>query len=313
MIDDERTIVFQFDALEVNVNFNHLRVFWSVAKNLSYSRAAEELYISQPTVSLQVKKLEHELEIDLIEQLGKKVYLTEAGQRLYSYANSIFTQASEAKLAMQELKGLHSGFLKIGASTTPGIYLLPAMISSFHDLYPGVEISLDISNTHKVRQQLLDNQLDLGIVGEELIIDSKLHIEALLEDELVVITAVNHPLSEERFISLEELLQQRLILRERGSSTREVLEQKVCSHGHELKVAMQLSSVEAIKQAVITNLGVSIVSKLTIGLEVDAGVLHTLTISELPLKRQINFTYHKDKKLSPAMMEFIYYLRQLRR
>lgn len=290
------------------MNFNHLRVFLVVAKNLSYSRAAEELFISQPTVSIQVKKLEEELGIDLFEQLGKKIYLTEAGKLLYSYVNRIFSLAVEAELAVQELKGICSGQLVIGASTTPGIYLLPEIIGSFQELYPGLGISLEISNTHKVQEQLLLNQLDLGVVGEELMMDPQLQIEPLIEDELVVIVAAGHPLAERQSITLEELLQQRLILRERGSSTREVLEEKVRHQGNQLKVAMQLSSVEAIKQAVAANLGVSIVSKLSVGLELGAGVLSILSFSDVQLVRQINLAYHKDKKISPAVREFMSYL-----
>ncbi|MDA8210268.1 MAG: selenium metabolism-associated LysR family transcriptional regulator [Clostridia bacterium] len=290
------------------MNFNHLKVFLVVAKNLSYSRAAEELFISQPTVSIQVKKLEEELGIDLFEQLGKKIYLTEAGKLLYSYVNRIFSLAVEAELAVQELKGLCSGQLVIGASTTPGIYLLPEIIGSFQELYPGLGISLEISNTHKVQEQLLLNQLDLGVVGEELMLDPQLQIEPLIEDELVVIVAAGHPLAERQSITLEELFQQRLILRERGSSTREVLEEKVRHQGNKLKVAMQLSSVEAIKQAVAANLGVSIVSKLSVGLELGAGVLSILSFSDVQLVRQINLAYHKDKKISPAVREFMRYL-----
>lgn len=287
------------------MNFNHLKVFWAVAKNLSYTRAAEELYLSQPTVSIQLKKLEEALGLDLLEQLGKKIYLTQAGELLYPYVNRIFSLATEAESAIQELKGLRSGRIIIGASTTPGIYLLPAIISSFQQNYPRLEISLEISNTHQVQEHLLLNQLDLGVVGEELTIDPQLIIQPLLADDLLIIAAKEHPLALRKSVSFAEFLTQRLILRERGSSTREVLEQSVHSRSLQLKVAMQLNSIEAIKQAVIANLGVSVISKFTVGLEVKAGLLRAIPFSDLSLSRQINLVYHKEKKLSPVMQVFV--------
>lgn len=291
------------------MNFNYLKVFRAVAKNLNYSRAAEELYISQPTVSIQVKKLEEELGLDLFEQFGKKIYLTQAGELLYSYANKIFALAEDAKATIEELKGLKAGRLLIGASTTPGIYLLPAIIASFQETYPNLEVSLEISNTHAVQERLLANQLDLGIVGEELLVDPNLHVEALTEDELVIIAAPNNPLTAGKPVILQDVLDQRLILRERGSSTREVLEEKIREVGGRLKVSMQLGSVEAIKQAVAANLGISVVSKFAIALEVSTGVLQTLTVPGLHLARQINLVYHKDKHLSKGALGFISYLK----
>ncbi|MHB8840399.1 MAG: selenium metabolism-associated LysR family transcriptional regulator [Candidatus Aquicultor sp.] len=291
------------------INFNHLRAFWAVAKNSSYSQAAQELYVSQSTVSIQVKKLEDELGIDLFEQLGKKVFLTGAGTELYSYANKIFSLAGEAESTLRELGGLQSGRLVIGASTTPGIYLLPLIISAFQKEHPSLDIVLDISNTHLVQEQVLNNQLDVGIVGQELAND-RLYVELLLQDELVVIAAPDHRLAEKQSISMDELLQQRLILREPGSNTREVVEEKARSLGLTVKASMQLSSVEAIKKTVSANLGVSVVSRSAINLELTSGTLKALSFGDEPLLRQINLTYHKDKKLMPAAREFIAYLKR---
>ncbi|MHB1128396.1 MAG: selenium metabolism-associated LysR family transcriptional regulator [Bacillota bacterium] len=294
------------------MNFNHLRVFWGVAKNLSYTKASEELFLSQPTISIQVKKLEEKLGMDLIDQLGKRIYLTEAGNLLYSYASQIFSLATEAESAVQELKGMRSGKVVVGASTTPGIYLLPAVIGSFQETHLDMDISLEIANSHEIQEQLLVNQLDLGVVGEELSIDPAIKTEPLWEDELVPIVAAGHPLADRQEISLEELLKQRLILRERGSSTRDVIEEKVRHEGKHVSAVMQLKSVEAIKQAVAANLGVSIVSRFAVGLEVQAGILRTLSLTDMQLVRKINLIYHKDKKLSPAVREFMDNLRKLK-
>ncbi len=291
------------------MNFNHLKIFWAVAKNLSYSRAAQELYISQSTVSIQVKKLEEELGVDLFEQLGKKIYLTKAGEELFAYAGKIFSLADEAKVAIDELKGIHSGRLVIGASTTPGIYILPPIISSFQQKYPDLDISLEVSNTHKVQEQLVANELDLGVVGQELAND-QLYIELLLHDELVIITSADHALAAEPSISIDELARERIILREPGSNTREIIERKAHMLGHTLKAALQLSSVEAIKKAVAANLGVSIISRFAIDLELTSGVLKAHRFSDGQLLRQINLTYHKDKRLSPAAQAFMQHLKR---
>ncbi|MDA8233655.1 MAG: selenium metabolism-associated LysR family transcriptional regulator [Clostridia bacterium] len=290
------------------MNFNHLKVFQAVAKNLSYSLAAEELFVSQPTVSIQVKKLEDDLGIDLFEQLGKKIYLTEAGEVLYAYANRIFSLAADAETEVRELQGLRRGRLVLGASTTPGIYMLPSLLGTFLEQYPKIDYSLQVSNSHRVQEQILANQLDCGIVGEEIRLNPLLVVEPLYEDELQVIVAKAHPLAGQGHLLLEELLEQRLILRERGSSTREVLEEKVLGQGRTLKVSLQLDSIEAIKQAVVANLGVSIVSKLSVESEITAGRLAMLRIQDLELVRKINLVYHREKRLSPIVKEFIKHL-----
>lgn len=287
------------------MNFNHLKVFLAVAKNLNYSRAAEELFISQSTVSIQINKLEDELGIELFEQLGKKVYLTQAGELLYFYTKRIFSLEEEAELTLQEFKGIFTGRLVIGASNTPGIYLLPPIIGSFQKKYSNLSISLKISNTHDVQEKILANQLDFGVVGEELVMAPQLNINHLFKDELVVIAAKVHPFAAYKSIPLKELLKEKLILRERGSSTREVLEEKLRIRDEHVNPVMELNSIEAIKQTVAANLGLSIVSKLAIQTETAAGVLHILTIDDLPLKRQINLIYHKDKSLAPSAVEFI--------
>ena len=291
------------------MNFNHLRVFQAVAENLSYTQAAEKLFVSQSTVSIQIKKLEEELEVDLFEQFGKKIYLTEAGERLFTYTNRIFSLVVDAKLALRDLKGLNMGKLVIGASTTPGSYILPTVIGSFQEKYPNIDISLEISNTHQVQKKILANKLDFGVVGEEFIMDPLLEVEPLLDDELVVIVPKGHLLAERQSITSEELLQHRFILRERGSSTREVFEEKINIKDKTLKVALQLNSLEAIKQAVVANLRISIVSKFAAEREVAAGRLFILRLTDLELIRQINLVYHKDKKLSPIVKKFMGHLK----
>jgi len=291
------------------LNLHQLRIFYIVAKNLSFSRAAEELFISQPTVSVHIQKLEANLNLKLFDYLGKKVHLTETGQLLYTYAQKIFALADEAEMSLKELQGLKRGHVRIGASSTPGMYLLPKITAHFKESYVNIELSLQLANSHAVTELILNNQLDLGVVGEEISDGNDLVITPLVQDELVVIVAANHPFASRRKISPADLLTQEFILRERGSSTREVLEERLNSLQLKVKVAMELGSVEAIKQMVAANLGVSVVSGHAIELERKSGILHVLKVPELNLQRQINLVYHQDKNLSTSALAFIKWLK----
>lgn len=288
------------------MNFNHLRVFVAVAQTLNYSKAGEELHISQPTVSVQVQKLEEELGIDLFEQLGKKIYLTEAGHTLYTYAKKIFGLADIAKEAIEDLRGLKKGSISVGASTTAGIYILPQIIKSFEHQNQGVEINLTIYNSQVIQDLVLSNQLEYAIVGEEVgIIPNDLFIKPVCTDELVGIVSPEHPLAKVGSIAIEELLKQRLVVRQRGSSTRDILEERARRLNLELKASMQFNCVEAIKKAVEAKLGVSIVTKHAIASELKSGTLTVINVTGIDLKRNLNLIYHKEKRFSPLGKTFL--------
>lgn len=291
------------------MNFNHLRVFMTVAQTLNYSKAGEELHISQPTVSVQVQKLEEQLGIDLFEQIGKKIYLTEAGQILYNYAKKIFDLADIAKDTMTDLKGLKRGNISVGASTTAGIYILPKITKSFEQLNQGVEINLTIYNSQVIQDLVLSNQLEYGIVGESIgTAPEDLCIKPLTRDELVAIVSPEHPLANVESLTIQDLLKQRLVLRQKGSSTREILEARARSLGLELKASMQFNCVEAIKKAVEAKLGVSIVSRFAISSELASQTLTVINVTGINLERNINLVYHKEKRFSPlgkAFLDFV--------
>jgi len=291
------------------MNFNHLRVFVAVAQTLNYSKAGEALHISQPTVSVQVKKLEEELGIDLFEQIGKKIYLTEAGQTLYTYAKKIFGLADIAKEAIEDLRGLNKGTISVGASTTAGIYILPQISKSFEHQNQGVEINLTIYNSQVIQDMVLTNQLEYAIIGDGVgIIPSDLYMLPICNDELVAVVSPEHPLARVRSIAIEDLLKQRLVLRQKGSSTRDILEERAGRLGLELKASMQFNCVEAIKKAVEAKLGVSIVTKHAIASELKSGTLTVVNVIGIDLKRKLNLIYHKEKRFSPlgkAFLEFV--------
>ncbi|MEG6522337.1 LysR family transcriptional regulator [Desulfotomaculum sp. 1211_IL3151] len=289
------------------MNLNHFRVFYTVAKNLSYSRAAEELYTSQSSVSIQIKKLEESLGIELFEQMGKKIYLTEAGAAFFACAERVFGLITEARQTIDEIKGYSKGRVFIGASTTPGIYLVPKIIGEFKKYYPGVIPKLQIANSKSVEEMVSKNRLDFGIIGEETTYPGDIHIEPWLKDELLLIFPKGHPLAELSEIKLKNLADFDFILREPGSSTRMIVENSLLVKGFNVKIAMELNNTEAVKQAVSSGLGISIVSKLaTIG----TTNLICKPISDFRLFRMLNVIYHREKTFSPAAQKFLVLLRQ---
>lgn len=287
------------------MNFHQLHIFNVVAKHRSYSKAAAELYLSQPTVSVHLQKLEQELGMELFEQLGRNIYLTDAGRMLYSYTQKIFSLAEEAERALEELQGLHKGRIRLGASTTPGIYYLPNLIGQFKEDYPGIELILEVGNTLEIEKKLLANQLDLGVVGHSAPSEGELIFEPFWKDHLVMIMSPNHPLLQKDEITLEDISRQRFILREPGSSTRQVIDQAFAQHGIHLRVAMEYGSTDGIKYGVAANLGISIVSELAVKLCEQTGLVAVREIPEIEITRDFSLVYHKDKHIAPLTQTFI--------
>ncbi|KJS87177.1 MAG: hypothetical protein JM58_05065 [Peptococcaceae bacterium BICA1-8] len=290
------------------MNFNHLRSFYYVGKYLSFSEAAKNLYISQPTVSIQVRKLEEDLQTKLIEQLGKKIYLTDAGKRLYNYASEIFKLTREANLMINDISDFNIGQVLLGAGTTAGIYLLPELLGSFKAEYPKVEIKLQIGSSKYIIQRLLDNEFDFAVIGEGLVIDLDLISQSITKDELVLIVSPNHPLATRHAVSILDLCNETFILRERGSSSREIFENAIVKNNIKINVAMEFNCVEAIKKAVAANLGISVVSNSSLKLEKQLNVVASLKIKDLDLMRNIYLVYHKDKEFTNIIKNCIRYI-----
>lgn len=286
------------------VNLHQLRIFYTVARLGSFSRAAEELRISQPSVSIQVADLERSLRVDLFEQLGKRIYLTDAGRVLEDYARRILNLVEEANSALAEVAGEFRGRLTIGASTTPGTYVLPRVIGAFQEKYPNVTVTLDIANTRRIQERILRNELDLGIVGWE-VSSHNLEVLPLLEDELVLVVPPGHQLAQAENVQAKVLRDQRVIMRERGSGTREAAEAALREAGVVLSPAMELGSNEAIKEAVAAGLGVTILSTLAVAPEVAARRLVVVPMDDLSIRRSFRVVYHRDKRMGKALRTFI--------
>lgn len=288
-------------------NVNHLKVFHSVAKNLSFSRAAGELYTSQSSVSIQIKKLEESLGVKLFEQLGKKIFLTEAGATLFSYSQKTFAIIDEAMQALHEMKGLSKGRLLLGASTTPGVYLLPKMIGKFKTLYPGIVPKLEIANSQGIVEMVNKNMLDFGIIGEEFAYPPELSVKPWIKDELFLILPKNHPLASSAFVSLKDLKNTDFIFREPGSSTRSIVENILAKQNFTAKVMMELNNTEAVKQAVSAGLGVSIVSRFSV---IGNPEIVSIPIHGLSFFRMLNIICHREKKFSPSTERFLAFLEE---
>jgi len=286
----------------LHLTFRQLSVFEAVARNLSFSRAAQELHLSQPAVSMQIKQLEENVGISLFEQLGKKVFLTEAGRELYHYSRVIAQQLGEAEAVLSELKGLKRGKLKISVASTAN-YFAPQLLATFSQRFPTVTVSLDVTNRQALLQQLANNEMDMAVMGQPP--DGlDLVAESFMDNPLVVIAPVNHPLVRKKSIPLERMQEETFLMREEGSGTRIAMERYFEAHGVRINTGMEMSSTEAIKQAVQAGLGLGVVSLNTVELELEARRLKVLDVEGLPIRRHWYIVHRKDKRLSASALAF---------
>lgn len=292
------------------MNLNQLKVFCEVVERKGFTRAAEALYLTQPAVSRQVQELERYYGVELFEQIGKRIYPTEAGTTLYNYAKQIFHTLDDLQVEINQLKGLKAGHLRIAASATAGTYLLPPLLGRFKRNYPGVEVTLEIHNSQQVEQRILEHQqLDLGVT-ERPVAEHALYSEPFDTDELVVIVSPDHRLAAKETVLPSDLQGERFILREPGSGTRTLLDEEFSRLDIRVKPIMELGSTAAVKQAVAAGLGVSIVSRRSIRLEVDAGLLKALRCPGMRLIREIRYVHHRDRRLSRAADAFLQIIRK---
>jgi DNA-binding transcriptional LysR family regulator len=291
------------------MNLHQLKIFLAVAKLRSFTNAAYELHLSQPDVSLHIRELEEEIGLNLFDRIGKRIYLTQAGTVLKEHANRIFAQLRETEQALAELTGLMRGSLLIGASTTPGMYLLPHALSDFRRRFPGINVQMKIANTEEIERLVRGMEADVGFTGGVLTPSKDLKVETYMEDELVLILPPKHPLVKKKKILVSNLSETIFILREPGSATRQVFEQAVSSRKIQAKIGMELGGTEAIKQAVTEGLGISVVSKHAVVRETKLGLLSMRRIHGLPLFRPLFIVYHGQRLLPPAARAFLDLLR----
>ena len=286
----------------MNVTLRQLKVFESVARYLSYTRAAAELYLSQPGVSMQIKQLEGNLGLPLFEKIGKKIFLTEAGQEMYQYSRNISQQLAEANSVIEALKGVKSGRLQVSVATTAN-YFATRLLAAFSKRYEGVTVHLDVTNRESLLRQLDANETDLVIMGQPPA-GMDLETVAFMENPLVIIAPPAHPLVRKKAISLEQLQTETFVVRELGSGTRIAMERFFADKGVSLSTGMEMTSNEAIKQAVEAGLGLGIVSIHTLELELETKRLKLLDVESFPILRHWYIVHRKGKRLSPVAQAF---------
>jgi len=291
----------------MNITLRQLKVFSAVARHLSFTRAAEELCLTQPAVSMQVKQLENQLDVALFEQLGKKIYLTDTGKEVYHYARLIAQQLEELETVLDNFKGLEQGKLRISVATTAN-YFAPSLLGTFCQRFPGVTVSLDVTNRQTLLQQLNENEVDMVIMGQP---PAEMELEAwpFMENPLVIVARPDHTLAQQKHIPIRRLEQETFLVRESGSGTRNAMQRFFDQHGVKINTGMEVSSDEAIKQSVQAGLGLGVLSRDSIQMELALGRLAILDVDEFPIMRHWYVVHRKGKRLSVVAQSFKDFLR----
>ena len=283
---------------------HQLKVFEAAARHGSFTRAAEELFLTQPTISMQIKQLTKSVGLPLFEQVGKRLYLTEAGRELFATCRQIFETMDKFQMTIANLKGLKQGQLKLAVITTAK-YIIPRLLGPFCQLYPGIDISLQVTNHELILDRMMNNLDDIYIMSQ--IPDHfDVNFQPFLENPLVVFAPANHPLAKEKNIPIERLGEERFIMREPGSGTRSAVQTLFEKHGVKVKVKLELGSNEAIKQAIAGGLGISVLSRHT--LLTDTTEFSILDVQYFPIKRDWYMVYPAGKQLSIIAHTYYEYL-----
>ena len=289
-----------------HITIHQMRLFHSLATHLSFTAAANELHLSQSGVSIQIKRLAESVGIPLIDKIGKKIYLTDAGRELFAATDDVLNRLELLNEDIEDMGQNIKGPLRISGITTSK-YFMPHLLGRFLKEYPDVQPSLTITNQFKVTQRLEENLDDIFIMGQyPLNIDLEAHY--FLDNPLVVVAPVGHPLSNEKNIPLTAIANERFLSREQGSGTRAFRTRLFDESGLKANTYMELGSAEAIKQAVMAGLGVSVLSLQNLQLELEAGLLAVLDVQHFPIKRKWYAVHHKQKRHSRAAHKFLEFL-----
>ncbi len=286
----------------MNITLRQLRAFAEVARRESFTRAAEALHLTQPAVSMQIKQLEDLLGIPLFEHFGRRIVLTEAGREVQHYARAVSEQLDELALVLDGLKGLERGRLRIAAITTAN-YFVPKLLAAFGTHHPGVTVSLDIGNREMVLQRLGENDADLAIMGRPPG-GRNLEAKAFLDNPLIIAAPPDHPLAGQTAIPLKRLEDETFLLREPGSGTRNAMERFFKSHGLRLTTGMEISSLVAIKQGVAAGLGLALVQRHALEMELALGRVAVLDVEGFPIRRHWYVAHRRGRRLSASADAF---------
>jgi DNA-binding transcriptional LysR family regulator len=293
-------------ALDQRVTVHQLRLLAAVIDSGGFTRAAAALDLSQPAVSHQLRALAGAIGTPVVEVIGRRVRLTQAGELLYDHAKRILAEFDAAGSGLDELRGLKRGRLRVAGDTTVGIYVLPDLLGAFRQAHPSIEVQLAVDNRQGVYRRLVAGEVDFVVSGRRWDDPSiALVVRPFLANELIAIASVHHPLAGRESVTLAELAAQPFIVREPGSGTRETAEEALRAAGLSVRPVMELASNGAIKRAVARDLGVSILSRYATALEIQIGHLAELSVESFPLRRQWHLVYARDKRLGPVDEAFL--------
>jgi len=293
-----------------HVDLRQLEIFVKVAEFGSFSKAAEALYLTQPTVSEHIRTLEDEFGVRLLDRLGRGAAVTRAGSLLLSYAQRMLALSREARQAMESFQGRMSGELLIGASTIPGEYVLPALIGRFKEKYPDISITLLIGDSQAAVDWVAEGRAELAVVGARLSVRG-IEYKELMPDDLVVVVRGTHAWHARKQITLEDLQSEPLLIRERGSGTRAALEGALTEVHMDLaafRIVGEMGSTQAIKQAVKAGVGVSLMSRRAVEEECRSGLLACLRVKDLKVTRSFHLATHRERSRSPLAEAFRIFL-----
>lgn len=287
------------------MDFQRLAVFRAVAQHLSFSRAAEVLHLSQPAISKHIRQLEADLQVQLFHRVGRRVELTDAGHILADYAHRVSVLTDEVRKVFRELEGLDRGHLRLAASSTPGLYVLPALLARFAGKHPGIEVSLNITNSADVARRISAGEVDLGFVGAPGSAMPGLQVRPWVDDQIILIVPPRHALLRRQAFSTDLLARETLIVREAGSATREIIEAHLSRLGVSPRRRLEITGPEAVKRAVAAGLGVGFISRKAVALEIASKVVLQPDFKELNIARPLSILSRKDMRHSPATLAFL--------
>lgn len=289
----------------------HLKIFCKVVELKSFSKAGEAVHLSQPTVSTHIKQIEDHFNTKLVDRMARQTVPTKAGELLYGYAHRLMALYEATEAAMAEFVGHIKGRLIIGGSTIPGAYILPRLIGAFTKAYPGIRISLVVSDTSEIIAQTLAGRVEMGLVGARTE-DRKLSQFAVMDDELRLVVPSGHPWAEKKRVRLDALATEPFIIREEGSGTRRSIEHQLNRKGKsvaEFNVVAELGSTEAVRQAILNRMGISILSAVAVADDVQSGRVAAIQVEGLNLRRSFYLTTHKQRTPSPLCQVFIDFMK----
>ena len=291
------------------MELTQIRAFYEIARSGSFSKGADKLNITQPALSRQIESLEKSVGISLFNRHSRGVHLTEAGRRLFEYVEQMLRLADEAERTLQEIQGLETGKLRLGACTTVGNYLLPASLATFLKLYPKLDVSLDLGKSDDIVKRVMNKEFDLAFVAGIPALPG-VCIEPINEDEILFLTYPGHPLCEKTNFDPQLLAGEVLILREPGSATRQAVDSILRKIQVKPSRVITLGDTEAVKRVVMSGTGVTFLSKYTVALELQCGLLCAPDIPELKSTRQMLCVYPKGVHFSPAALAFLSHLKK---